>query len=297
MPCSRCASCLANRQRVWAHRIMLEAHQHDDNAFVTLTYDDDHLPMMDSRPYGGLGELPTLRPVDLQLWLKRLRKMYAPARFRFFAAGEYGPQSWRPHYHLALFAFPTCRRGRTRRRPGSERAVWLGCCDVCELVGGTWSKGDVDLGVLEPDSARYVAGYVNKKLTHRTDRRLLGRDPEFARQSRRPGIGHGALHEVASQLMRFNLDSTQSDVPVTLRHGRQEWPLGRYMRRKLRTLIGKEENAPQETLEAIKEEMRPLRESAFNASRPLKAVYQEVNKGRVASFHARQRIRKQKRDL
>lgn len=272
---------------------MLERTQHADAAFVTLTYDDSSLPMLCS----GSRLLPTLNPRHLQAWLKRFRKGVEPSRIRFFACGEYGDVTERPHYHVALFGFPTCSRGRTLRRVGSARAVWRDCCPSCQLVGETWGHGDVDLGILEADSCGYVCGYVTKKMTHRHDRRLLGREPEFSRMSNRPGIGHDALYELASEFMRWEAHKPQGDVPVTLGHGRQQLPLGRYLRMKLRKMVGRDEKTPDQILALIAEELRPVREAAFDASRSLKTTYQEANKGKIARFHARQRIFKQQRTL
>lgn len=215
---------------------MLEASLYSDNTFATLTYDDNILltTTLDQKHYRD--------------WLKRLRKAMEPHRFRFFIVGEYGDKSFRPHYHVALFNFPTCLRGRTLRNPGSTRPLWEKCCPSCQMVGRTWGYGDVDLGTLETASAQYVAGYVTKKMTNRQDPRLNGRDPEFARMSLKPGIGALAMHDVASTLLTFNLDETQGDVPSSLRHGNRLLPLGRYLRRYLRTLVGKDPKAPHATL-------------------------------------------------
>lgn len=290
LPCGKCLPCLQSRARVWTHRIMLEAAQWSDNAFVSLTYEDQALTFV--------GDRPTLNYPDVQLFLKRLRKAYEPNRFRFYLSGEYGDETERPHYHAAFFNFPTCARGRTRRRFGfGDRPIWRGCCAACELVGETWKLGDVDLGVLETSSAQYVAGYILKKMTHRQDFRLFGRDPEFSQMSRQPGVGLSALHEVASEMLKFNLDITESDVPVTLRHGSRQLPLGRYARRKLREYIGKEANAPQETLEIQKEKLRPLREAAFNASRSFKKAVQEDQAGQLARYYAKSKIFKRRTKL
>lgn len=295
-PCQKCEACLFNRRRVWAHRIMLEAVQYEDNAFVTLTYDDEHLPMVDSSLYGGPGLLPSLSLRDTQLWHKRLRKRLAPFRYRYFLAGEYGSTTWRPHYHVALFGVPSCARGITGL--GMVRPDWKRCCDACRLVGETWENGSVYLGVLEANSAQYVCSYVTKKMTRRDHWKLLGRDPEFSKQSNRGGgLGIGALDEIASEWLRLNLDDRQADVPVSLAHGRRELPLGRYLRRKLRARVGKEENAPQSTLDQMAEEMRPLREVAFENSRSLKSEILNAQAARVASFHARMKIFSQRGSL
>lgn len=299
-PCGRCLPCLFNRRRIWTHRILLEMHQWTDNTFVTLTYSDANLRFTSTG-------LATLAPWDTQSWLKRLRTaleaqrkelgVTTPHRIRFYLAGEYGDETWRPHYHAALFNFPTCVRGRTLRRPGSGRPIWEDCCANCHLVGTTWGHGDVDLGILETSSAQYVAGYVTKKLTRSDDPLLKGRHPEFSRMSNRPGIGGDAMHDIADQWMRFNLDKTQVDVPSTLRHGSRELPLGRYLRRRLRKLSGLDEKTPQAILDQLKAELQPVRQAAFDASISFKSKIQETSKQKIANFHARQRIFKGRKSL
>lgn len=235
--CGQCMPCRINRARTWTHRILLEANEHKDNSFLTLTYHEQNL----TKRAGPSGQLrATLLPTDLQNWLKRLRMRIAPLRIRFYACGEYGDETERPHYHVALFGFPSCSYIQSRYSKFRRD-----CCSSCDLVRDTWSLGHVFLGSLEAASAGYVAGYITKKMTRHDDPRLDGRHPEFCRMSLRPGIGAFFMDEVASSLMQFNLEeATQGDVPSTLRHGTREMPLGRYLRRRLRTRIGKEANAP-----------------------------------------------------
>lgn len=266
---------------------MLESLQYEDNAFVTLTYDDKHLPSDGS-----------VDPKHIQDWLKRFRKAVHPMKVRYFVVGEYGDESERPHYHAAIFGYPSCVRGTTLRgtrgdEPGSHR-----CCGVCSLVSRTWGKGLVDVGKLEAHSAGYVAGYVTKKMTRFDDPRLKGRHPEFARMSLRPGIGADAMDEIASVLMTHNLED-RSDVPSSLRHGRTELPLGRYLQRRLRKLVGREESAPQSVADKMDEELRPLREAAKASSEEPSVLthYKRAHKGRIAQFDARQRIFKQRKTL
>lgn len=265
---------------------MLESYLYSDNAFVTLTYDDEHLPSDGS-----------VSIVEYQLWLKRLRKAFAPRRFRFFIVGEYGDKSERPHYHAALFNYPTCARGRTRRRPGSTRPIWRGCCASCELVGNTWKKGDVDLGILEANSAQYISRYTVKKMTAVDDIRLRGRHPEFSKQSRRPGIGHDFMHEVASQWLRFNLETSRTDVPSVLRHGQKMLPIGRYLKRRLRVLVGKDEKASEEVLSKLAEELQALREYAFENSLSFAKVLEEDAVGLARKLVVREKIWKSKDSL
>lgn len=273
--CGQCMPCRLNRRRIWTHRIMLESVQYTDNAFVTLTYSDDNLPADGS-----------VNPVHTQKWLKRLRKAF-PARLRFFLVGEYGDASERPHYHAALFNYPACVYGQSTY---SLRRV--SCCAPCDLIQKTWGLGHVYLGQLTSDSAGYMAGYVTKKMTSSGDDRLKGRKPEFSRMSLRPGIGGDAMWEVADVLMRYNLDNTEVDVPCALSHGTRKLPLGRYLQRRVRELVGRDKATPDEIIEKIDAEMYPLREAAKadSVNPSLKSRVLDMNSGRLASFEAKQRI-------
>lgn len=142
------------------------------------------------------------------------------------------------------------------------------------------------LGELNAQSAAYIAGYVTKKMTSKDDERLQGRHPEFSRQSNRPGIGALALCEVASVFLTHDLHETETDVPSRLDHGRKSYPLGRYLRRKLREQIGWKPDTPEVTKNAREEEMRPLRDFAFNNSLPFAEVVKEFYKGQTARAEA-----------
>lgn len=282
--CGQCMPCRLNKRREWTHRILLEANCHGDNAFVTLTYDDDHLPIRGNRA--------SLEPLHLRYWLDRFRKSVSPLKVRYFIVGEYGDETERPHYHAAIFGFPTCAYGQSRN--------WVTrCCDQCELVRSTWGKGKVFLGTLESHSAQYVAGYVTKKLTHKNDERLQGRHPEFSRMSLKPGIGADFMHEVASSFMQFNLETSQGDVPSTLRHGHKELPLGRYLTKKLRTYVGRDEKTPELVNQKLAEELLPLRHAAKTDKEApsLKRQIVKQSQGKVASLEARSKIYKQRKTL
>lgn len=259
---------------------MLEAAQYEDNAFVTLTYSDDNMPV------GA-----TLVPKDVQDWLKRLRARVSPEKFRYFLVGEYGDNTQRPHYHVALFGFKSCRSGQSR-----YSRLRKTCCDRCELVRETWGHGNIFLGTLEDDSAGYMAGYVTKKMTAKDDPRLEGRHPEFGRMSLRPGIGFSALWEIANKLLEYELDVSMDDVPLALRHGPKQLPLGRYLRMRLRTMIGKDGHAPQAAIDKMAAELLPLRLAARSSTAEpgLKSHLIKVDAGRVAGMEARNRIHKKR---
>jgi hypothetical protein len=81
---------------------------------------------------------------DLDLFLKRLRSYYPDEKLRYYAVSEYGPISFRPHWHLLLFS-------------NSERFSQT----VCENVSKAWSYGRCDASLSRGFAAPYVASYVN----------------------------------------------------------------------------------------------------------------------------------------
>lgn len=285
--CGGCIPCRTLKRREWAHRIVLEANCHEKNAFLTLTYDEENLP-----------EDMSLDPKVLQLFMKKLRKWQEPNRIRFYGVGEYGEEKGRPHYHVAVFGMSGCDRINTTLKLRGER-LRTDCCAQCNSVRDLWEKGNIFLGTLEPRSAAYIAGYVNKKLgCGDLDER---RHPPFARMSNRPGIGCYFMDEVASTLMEHGLEGTMADVPYGLRTSGRIWPLGSYLRRNLRRRIGRDEKAPLESYARQEERMRPLREYAkkitprYQYENTLRGVVQDVGLGRRLQMEAKDKRRLRRR--
>ena len=206
--CGRCVTCRINKRRQWTNRIVLESSLQKDNTFITLTYSDENLP-----------EDLSVCKYELQKFIKRLRKQH---EIRYFAVGEYGSQTNRPHYHVIAFGHPNCLYGRTRGK---------NCCPICLSMAKTWGLGHIYLGEVSDDSAGYVAGYVVKGWTRELP---LDRSPEFTLKSLKPGIGEGFAHEMASELLRLDRGS----VPRSVRRNGRLWPLGRYMLEKVSEYTG-----------------------------------------------------------
>ncbi|AKI26923.1 replication protein VP4 [Gokushovirinae Fen672_31] len=182
VPCGQCVGCRLEKSRQWAMRCMHEKKLHNNNCFITLTYDNDHLPP------GG-----TLVKRDLQLFMKRLRKERG-AGVRFYACGEYGDFNARPHYHAILFNCDFFDRRLFSRGAGAKHPVFTSV-GLSEL----WTAGLSVVGDVTFESAAYVARYVMKKITGSKaadhyavvdgDGVVTDRLPEFTVMSRRPGIG------------------------------------------------------------------------------------------------------------
>lgn len=135
VPCGKCWMCLARRRREWSFRLSEELKVSSSAKFVTLTYDDDHLPRSD------IG-FPVVEKRDVQLWLKRLRKRLQASgdKIRYFLVSEYGSHTKRPHYHAILFNLPLE-------------------CDLQDLLVSTWQKGHVHIGDVTDASISYCAKY------------------------------------------------------------------------------------------------------------------------------------------
>lgn len=227
LPCGQCIGCRLARSCESAIRCVHEASFHEANCFVTLTYDDEHLPSSKS-----------LVRSDPQIFLRSLRKRLAPKRIRFFGCGEYGEARGRPHYHLCLFGedFAEDREVIGRSVDGESDLF------SSELLSETWGKGFASFGSLTFESAAYVARYSLKKLNgslaERADSEsglthyqgvdsesgeVVQRIPEFSMWSLKPGIGVGWLE-------RYWSDAFPSDFLV---HEGRKLPVPKLYRRYL----------------------------------------------------------------
>lgn len=147
LPCGQCTGCRLDRSVAWSLRIMHESLFHSDSCFVTLTYDDDHLP------YGGDLHYP-----HVQLFHKRMREKLGKS-FRFVLCGEYGERFHRPHYHAIYFNVAFADRYPWRKSAAGFQLY------RSELLESLWDLGGAEIGELTTESAAYVARYCMKKMT------------------------------------------------------------------------------------------------------------------------------------
>lgn len=172
---------------------MLELKEHEHATFTTLTYEDEKLP-------------PTLRKRDLQLFIKRLRKGRKTNRVRFFACGEYGERTHRPHYHAILYG--------------------LSAAHDAAAIDNAWGLGITKTVAVTPAAIAYTAGYTAKKIgdAMRADVEKERMDPEtgelydwqppFLQMSRRPGIGGEARQKYTESWRDFAImNGTPIPVP------------------------------------------------------------------------------------
>lgn len=220
VPCGQCMPCRINKKREWAGKILLEArYQEKVSTFLTLTYNEDHMP-----------DRGSLEPSHLSGFLNRLRARKAFASnngLRYFAVGEYGNETWRPHYHLALF-------GIQPEYESEFQSAW---------TSEAGAIGHIHTGEITPQSASYIAGYTTKKMTSQEDPRLedMGMLPEFARMSRFPPLGAKGMEVILDTLCRRDAAADlaeRGDVPAQFKIYGKTWPLSKYWRNWLRNQLG-----------------------------------------------------------
>lgn len=185
IPCGKCIGCRLAYSRAWADRCLLELKDHESAYFVTLTYDDDSVPrsLYADPNTGEAFEAFTLRKRDLQLFHKRLRKAI-DYPIRFFACGEYGDSTLRPHYHDIIFGLKlNDLKFYSRSNLGYNYYN-------SAFLSKIWSKGHVVVGEVTWDTCAYTARYVMKKLKGQEAVFYENHniEPPFVVMSRKPGI-------------------------------------------------------------------------------------------------------------
>lgn len=286
VPCGKCLGCRLDKSQEWATRAVHEASLWENNCFITLTYDNEHLPSDRS-----------LNKKDFQDFMKRFRKRASGLQpyvnsdgevfypIRYFYSGEYGDQFNRPHFHALIFNYDFSDKYLFKKNNGNPlyRSTFLE-----EL----WPFGFSSVANLTYQSAAYVARYTQKKVYgEAADEHYVyvdpstgechSRLPEFADMSRRPGIG-------AMWYDRFSSDVFPSDECIIDGKPRR---VPKYYLKKLRKddpdlyseIIEKRqltafENMPNSTPErlAVREEI--LNRNAQRLIRPLNTseVYNET---------------------
>lgn len=217
LPCGKCIGCRLRYSRQWADRLMLELQYHEHAWFVTCTYDDDHVPRMprgscDVNPATGEivdGHLSLVKR-DWQLFMKRLRKECEPDKLRFYAAGEYGELTFRPHYHAIIFGWNIAAEDMEfYKRDLSGKFNYY---KLPRISNEVWKKGFVVVGKVTWESCAYTARYIMKKLKGPASELYtdMNIEPPFCLMSRKPGIAR-QYYEDHPDLFKFENINISTD--------------------------------------------------------------------------------------
>lgn len=203
LPCGQCIGCRLERSKQWAVRCVHEASLHEQNCFITLTYNDEHLP-----------KYRTLVKKHYQDFMKRLRKEFPDIRIRYYHCGEYGDLRQRPHYHAILFGFDFPDKYYWKTVNGNTLYT-------SEILNKIWGKGYTVVAGVSFDSCAYVARYIMKKINgkkadeeltyaiidYETGEYLGDRQKEYTTMSRANGIGF-------DYLLKYKNDIYTKDVVI-----------------------------------------------------------------------------------
>ena len=184
LPCGRCPECARDYYTQWATRGSRELSRWDHSIFITLTYDDEHLPPNNS-----------LDKREVQLFIKKVKKYFGSTKenpIRQTYCGEYGEHTKRPHYHVILYNCIFPDRKKHYVSSGGHQVY------QSETLSRLWGNGFAEFGIATPGSIAYLYKYILKKKTRREKQNplLIERDGityevahEFIESSRNPGIG------------------------------------------------------------------------------------------------------------
>lgn len=243
-PCGKCIACRARARQEWVFRLRMEYNDCDFGLFVTLTYDDEHLPP------GGVCKR------DVQLFLKRLRKNWKSLTLRYYICSEYGDHTMRPHYHALLFF------------KGIERTVSL-----YDTITEAWSNGFCQYGEIEEGSIVYCTKYCLKGSDVPS-----GCEKNFRLLSKmHGGIGIDYLKK------KGNYHVLRLDTPQNCVYRGQKSPMPRYYRTKLLGKLDEDEKEEikllyMEQCERLKAARDAKSEKIFHNRHPNNSYYHYVDR-------------------
>lgn len=208
--CGQCLPCLQKRASGWSFRLRKEGEIASLSLFVTLTYNTDHVPIT-RRGFMSLDKDRIVRnknyEKELRLWKENKRKRKpkemvfqgshltnffkmlrkTEPNIRYYAVGEYGGQTYRPHYHIILY-----------------NASIQGVIDAWQVDGKP--LGECYFGTVEGASIGYVLKYISKTKQipmHENDDRV----PEYCRMSK--GLGANYLNDKTKAWHKADLENRQ----------------------------------------------------------------------------------------
>lgn len=232
IPCGQCLGCKLEYSRQWAIRCQHEMKYHYENCFITITYDDEHLPKRGVSKKDCQDFFKRLRyyldndseyKERLRFYRARDSNPLSEVGIRYFLSSEYGDKTLRPHYHAIIFGY-TPNDLVLYSQSGSGCKVYLS-----QLLSEIWGKGNVLVGEsCNFETAAYIARYVvknyeQKELMNGIFFKVFNKN--FVLSSRRPAIGYRYFEENKRQIERLD--------KVIIREGLKVNP-SRYYDRKMK---------------------------------------------------------------
>lgn len=182
VPCGKCVACLSRKRNDWTFRLQKERAGSDYSFFLTLTYNDENIPLriVDDKPYFVFNKK------HIQDYLKRVRyyvgELNSDITVRYYCVSEYGKKTQRPHYHMQLFV----KNDKNLQYHKS----------ICKILESNWDYGYFQRKVTDDANIHYVTKYCIKSLDE-VDSRCI--DMPFILCSKRPYLGECAEKDIEKQ--------------------------------------------------------------------------------------------------
>lgn len=247
--CGQCRGCRIRRLADWKSRCLLETAASKSAFFLTLTRRDapvDHHTVVDQ----------SLRPRELQLFWKRLRRRFGYVKYRYLAVGEYGERSGRPHYHALLWC---------------DRAVSTHAIELA--VSRSWTAGFVHVGTVTGQSISYTIEYAFKSAAEWARDFGDGRIPPFGRFSQ--GIGRAAVDEFRG-LCEVDPETGQVFLGASFRVEGREFFWPKYLRRRIAASLTP--NEVEQYIEGLRQSLLSLPSGAQASSKEVRALVREASR-------------------
>lgn len=190
LPCGKCSECISKRAFDWATRCKHEISLHDENTFLTLTYDDENIKKINPLDFKS----------EFQKFMKRLRKKLK-RKVRYIVSHEYGGKTGRPHHHAIIFGWEPPNQYHFMNSPSGEKL--FRSPDLESL----WTNGYSSIGEANEKTSYYIASYALKSNSIDTicpDTGEIVTLRDSMDSSKRPAIGKEYFLKNAKQLAHSN---------------------------------------------------------------------------------------------
>jgi len=238
--CGKCLPCRSYKAGQWTIRLKEHEKYSKNNYFITLTLSDDNLSWGSSSP--------SLNKRDIQLFFKRYRKQF-PSKISYYAVGEYGKTTKRPHYHIILF--------NTNAETIEE---------INFNLLSVWQLGMIHVGTVTPESIRYVAGYLEKD--------ILGYDVTEEIQREFSLMSKGIGNEYINQNRTYHSETNKFEYHT----GKGQFvPLPRYYREKIFTKEKIEEYAEATRVRMVAQSPKGIKAEADDLNARISRLKAKLN--------------------
>lgn len=217
VPCGKCVECLRARQSAWAFRLHNELDRAKTAHFLTLTYEEQPLTTNGN---------PTLVKTEFPTFIKKVRKNSKTKGIKYYACGEYGTLTKRPHYHAITYNIP-------REYADNQK------------LEKDWELGHIHVGDVSMAAINYATKYLMKG-SWNPENELDDREKEFSLMSKNLGLNY------LTPQMEKHLKNTEQ-LYCTLPQG-QKINMPRYYKEKIFT--NNEAKAIRKNNETDKEKFR-----------------------------------------